>query len=58
MRRQSRKEGAEERVLPRGATAKKSMSSGKSNVGMSEDHQQQQQAKQWSMKKMREMVQA
>ena len=42
-------------VLPRGATAKKSMSSGKSNVRMSDA---QQQAEQRSMEKMREMVQA
>jgi hypothetical protein len=42
-------------VLPRGATAKKSNSSGKSNNGMSNA---QQHAEQRSMEKMREMVQA
>ena len=42
-------------VLPRGATAKKSLSSGKSNSGMSNA---QQHAEQRSMEKMREMVQA
>lgn len=42
-------------VLPRGATAKKSMSSGKSNSGMNDA---QQHAEQRSMEKMREMVQA